>query len=252
MSTGENKPPIQIAARQRGPGPGSYALPSTIGSLDHDKRMKVEPAYSFGLRLPNSIFTKSIGIGPGYMIEKNHTRYGKDGTPSYSILGRPVDLKPFSTPSPYAYSPEKCHPQGEKHAPVYSMGSRTKLRKQDQIPAANSYNLPSTIGSKTVNKRSLPSYSMTGRPTVGSYLDDMAKTPGPGSHSVVNPNIFRQQKPSYSMLGRNQMPGDNTRKPGPGAHSPEKVVVNKHAAPKYSMGTRHSDYICPLIPDVSD
>lgn len=251
MSTGE-KPPIQIAARQRGPGPGRYALPSTIGSTDHDKRMKVEPAYSFGLRLPNSIFTKSIGIGPGYNIEKNHTRYGKDGTPSYSILGRPKDLKPFSTPSPYAYSPEKCHPQGEKHAPVYSMGSRTKLRKQDKIPAANSYNLPSTLGSKTVNKRSLPSYSMTGRPTVGSYLDDMAKTPGPGSHSVVNPNIFRQQKPSYSMLGRNQMPGDNTRKPGPGAHSPEKVVVNTHAAPKYSMGTRHSDYICPLIPDVSE
>ena len=132
------------------------------------------------------------------------------------------------------------------------MGARTKSRKLDQIPAANSYNLPSQIGGKTIGKTTRPSYSITGRPTVGSYLEDLAKTPGPGSHTVVAPDIYKGKKPSYSMLGRNVMPGDNTRKPGPGAHSPEKVVINKKAAPKYSLGTRHSEYICPLIPDVSD
>ena len=36
----------------------------------------------------------------------------------------------FKTPSPGAYSPEKVHPQGEKHAPSYSMGQRTRYRKR--------------------------------------------------------------------------------------------------------------------------
>ncbi len=45
---------------------------------------------------------------------------------------------------------------------------------------------------------------------------------------------------------------DATKKPGPGAHSPEKVVVNKKAAPSYSMGSKHSEYITPLIIDVPD
>ena len=45
---------------------------------------------------------------------------------------------------------------------------------------------------------------------------------------------------------------DATKKPGPGAHSPEKVTVTKKASPAHSMGIRHSEYICPLIIDVSD
>ncbi len=99
----------------------------------------------------------------------------------------------------------------------------------------------------------MPSYSLTGRPTVGSYLEDLAKAPGPGSHSVVAPDIYRNKKPSYSMLGRNVPPGDNTKKPGPGAHSPEKVVINQKAAPKYSMGTKHSEFLCPaVVPDVAE
>ncbi|XP_072038708.1 ciliary microtubule associated protein 1B-like [Amphiura filiformis] len=250
--TEEGKPVIQIAARERGPGPGRYCLPSTLGS-NNDIRVRAEPSFSFGLKLPNSIFQKSIGMGPKYNIEKNATRFGKDGTPAYSILGRPKDLQPFNTPSPYAYSPEKCHPQGEKHAPKYSMGARTRLRKNDQIPASNSYNLPHMIGGKTIGRTTQPSYSLRGRPTVGSYLEDMAKAPGPGSHSVVAPDVYRGKKPSYSMLGRNVMPGDNTQKPGPGAHSPEKVIVTKKAAPKYSIGSKHSEFLCPVIvPDVSD
>ena len=45
---------------------------------------------------------------------------------------------------------------------------------------------------------------------------------------------------------------DATKKPGPGAHCPEKVSITKKAAPAHSMGIRHSEYICPLIIDVSD
>jgi hypothetical protein len=45
---------------------------------------------------------------------------------------------------------------------------------------------------------------------------------------------------------------DATKKPGPGAHSPEKVYVNKPSAPKYTLGSKHSEYITPLIIDVPD
>ena len=41
-------------------------------------------------------------------------------------------------------------------------------------------------------------------------------------------------------------------KPGPGQHCPEKVIVTSRSAPRYSMGTKHSDYVCPLIIDVGD
>lgn len=45
---------------------------------------------------------------------------------------------------------------------------------------------------------------------------------------------------------------DATKKPGPGAHSPEKVNITHRRPPSYSLGTKHSEYLCPLILDVSD
>ena len=45
---------------------------------------------------------------------------------------------------------------------------------------------------------------------------------------------------------------DSTKKPGPGSHSPEKVTATQRSPPKYSMGVRHSEYMCPLIIEVSD
>lgn len=42
----------------------------------------------------------------------------------------------FKTPAPGAYSPEKVHPQGERHAPVYSMGNRTRYRKRKKVVVA--------------------------------------------------------------------------------------------------------------------
>lgn len=241
-----------IAARERGPGPGRYGLPSTCGAEKHDFTKHMKPAYSFGKRLENSMFGKDISPGPAHFINPYITRSGKDGTPAYSILGRQKDPNTFITPSPYAYSPEKVHPQGERHAPVYSMGARTRFRKRDQSPASNSYTLPNLIGPKVPNKKSSPSHSMTARPKVGGYLEDLSKTPGPGSHNAVHPDVTQKKRPLYSMLGRNNMPGDGTRKPGPGAHSPEKVSVNKRKYPSHSLGIKHSEFVCPLIIDVTD
>ena len=132
------------------------------------------------------------------------------------------------------------------------MAARTRYRKRDSNPAANAYTLPQLIGPKIVNKKALAAYSMTGRSTIHGFDEDLAKTPGPAKYNVTNPNINRNRQPLYSMLGRNMMPGDGTRKPGPGAHSPEKVWANKKRAPAVSMGIRHSEFITPLIIEVSD
>ena len=37
------------------------------------------------------MFKKDCSPGPGYFIEPQITKVGKDGTPSYSILGRQKD-----------------------------------------------------------------------------------------------------------------------------------------------------------------
>lgn len=96
-----------------------------------------------------TVFRKDCSPGPGYYIDSATTRFGTGGTPSYSILGRQMDpsrslasllnlsafwhhiflTEVFKTPSPGAYYPEKVHPQGEKHAPAYSMSARTKNPK---------------------------------------------------------------------------------------------------------------------------
>ena len=41
------------------------------------------------------MFKKDNSPGPGYMVHPSITRYGKDGTPSYSILGRQKDQSKF-------------------------------------------------------------------------------------------------------------------------------------------------------------
>jgi len=90
---------------------------------------------------------------------------------------------------------------------------------------------------------------MTGKSKVGSFCEDLARTPGPGAYGVPPPDVNKNKTPSYSMTARNNAPGDTTQKPGPGAHSPERVYANKRQAPKFSFGIRHSQYTAPLIVD---
>lgn len=242
-----------IAAKLRGPGPGRYKLPSTCGYIGHDFTKYMKPAYSFGKRLGTSfVADNKYSPGPVYYIEPRYTRNGKDGTPHYSLLGRPRDPNVFRTPGPGKYQNEKVHPQGERYAPKYSMGSRTRYRQCDSYPSPNSYGLPSLLGSKVINKFSSASYSMTGRSKTGGFDEDLAKTPGSAKYSIVDPNSYRKRAPCYSMLARRYMPGDKTQKPGPGAYYPEMVSINRPRAPQFSTGIRHSEYITPLINEPGD
>merc|ERR1712071_135505 len=100
-----SKKPI-IAAKLRGPGPGRYGLPSTVGYRGHDFTKHRKPAYPFGQRLGESFVSKICSPGPIYFIDAKYTRHGSDGTPNYSLLGRPRDPNEFKTPGPGSYKPK--------------------------------------------------------------------------------------------------------------------------------------------------
>ncbi|XP_064390618.1 ciliary microtubule associated protein 1A-like [Halichondria panicea] len=257
MTTGDGtqtatKP--KIAAMERGPGPARYCMPGLTGRSGHDVTKKIQPAYTFGKRLGISFFKKDFGPGPAHFVDPSVTRSGPEGTPRYSIGSRHKELMPFNTPGPGSYAPEQSKTcfQREKKDPSYSIGSRTKYRKRDASPSPNTYSLPTLIGPRIPNRVSSACYSLASRPKTGGFDVDYAKTPGPAGYGAQTPDLYGKKAPAYSILGRQFMPADGTLKPGPGAHSPEKSNPTRRKAPSYSLGVRHSEYLCPLIIDVSD
>ncbi|XP_046578875.1 outer dense fiber protein 3-like isoform X2 [Haliotis rubra] len=249
----ETRPRGPIAPMFGSPGP-QYALPGLTGVNEHDPRSphRKNPAYSFGVR--HGKFRDDCGPGPAYLPEAKLYRDGRDGAPHYSLYSRPRDLSTHKTPGPGAYRPENAGLTSAcLGAPKYSFGNRHLNRKSDSTPAPNAYRLPEQLG-RTIEggKKQAPVYSLRGRQKIGSFHEDLQKTPGPGNYKVTDPNRYKRAAPGYSMTSRSQLPGDTTTKPGPGTHHPELVYINKRSAPCVSFGIRHSQYTAPLIVDVRD
>ncbi|XP_040199101.1 outer dense fiber protein 3-like [Rana temporaria] len=244
-----HRPIGPISALYTSPGP-KYALPGTTGYNQHDPSKYRAPAYSAGIR--RLIFDDNCSPGPKYLVPANITIRGKVGTPAYSLYGRPKDLNAFSTPGPGSYVIESAEKYAYRSAPKYSLGSRTRTFSNDQTPGPAAYTLPPVLGPEIVSKSSAPNFSMIGRSKIGSFHEDLQKTPGPGTYRTVEPSTYKYKPPKYSMTARNSLPGDTTQKPGPGAHSPEKVHLSQRQAPRFSFGMRHSEYVTPLIVDVKD
>ncbi|XP_048862206.1 outer dense fiber protein 3-B isoform X1 [Brienomyrus brachyistius] len=242
-----HKPKGLIAAFYSSPGP-KYALPGATGVNYHDPRKSKAPAFSFGCR--HRQFSSSCSPGPSYLIPSHVTRTGQSGTPAYSLYSRTGDSLLFQTPGPGQYSPEKAGKSAYRSAPAYSLSARSRGFRNDQTPGPAAYMLPSVLGPNTANKSSAPNFSLVGRSKYGSFHEDLQKTPGPGTYSVVEPSVYKYKPPQYSMTGRNSLPGDMTQKPGPAAHRPEQVTMTRNKAPSFSFGTRHSDFVAPLIVDV--
>ncbi|KAM3875630.1 outer dense fiber protein 3-like protein 2b isoform 2-T2 [Diretmus argenteus] len=249
----EKKHPI-IAGREKGPGPGRYALPPTIGFIGHDFTKPTSPAYSFHGRMSKNMYCVDSSPGPRYYVDAKITRFGRDGTPAYSMLGRMKEAKEiFQMPGPGAYSPENAPPCSVRcRPPSYTMGSRTRYRTVDSVPAPNKYSLPSLMGPQVPNKPASASYTMSGLYKTGGPSEDLSKTPGPCRYNSTDPSVYLPRQPAFSMLGRHRFPRDDTQKPGPGTHNPEKVTINKPRAPAYSLGTRHSEFVTPLVTSVAD
>ncbi|KAM9849117.1 outer dense fiber protein 3-like protein 2b [Aulostomus maculatus] len=249
----EKKYPI-IAGREKGPGPGRYGLPPTIGFIGHDFTKPTSPAYSFHGRMSDNMYCVDSSPGPQYHIDAKMTRFGRDGTPAFSILGRMKEPKEIlQTPGPGSYNPEKAPPYSlQRRPPSYTMGSRTQYRCVDSVPAPNKYHLPPLIGPQVPNKPASASYTIASTFRTGGPAVDLAKTPGPCRYNSTDPSVFLRRQPAFSMLGRHSFPRDTTKKPGPGTYNPQRVTVHKARAPAYSLGIRHSEFITPLIVTVSD
>ncbi|XP_038155878.1 outer dense fiber protein 3-B isoform X1 [Cyprinodon tularosa] len=254
-----HRPRGPIAALYGSPGP-KYALPGLIGASQHDPTKYKAPMFSFGARREEVI--TNCSPGPRYQIPQNITRKGKSGTPAFSLLGRPKQLQLSIVPGPGQqskfkiltgqYSPERSGKITTRSAPAYSLSGRRKDRSNSQTPGPDAYTLPPMLGCKTVVAPSAPNYTLQGRSKTTSFNEDPNKTPGPAAYKVVNPSIYRQKPPQYSIKGRNFVPEGNTQKPGPGAYFPERVTFTRAKAPSFSFGMRHSQYIAPLVVNVNE
>ncbi|CAG5866623.1 unnamed protein product [Menidia menidia] len=256
MEEAVRKRPI-ISARERGPGPGRYALPPTVGYMNHDFTKPSSPAYSFHSRMSSAMVSVDSSPGPRYHVGANVTRFGRMDMPSYSISGRGRQIgnkvEQFQTPGPGAYSPERAPPlTPHRRPPSYTIGNRTRYRSVDAVPAPNSYSLPNLLGCQVPHKPSSASYSFSGRSAVGGPTEDLAMTPGPGKYSSINPDIYRQRQPSFSIQSRTKKPNYVSGVPGPGTYSPERIHVHLPKPPSFTMGIRHSEFVTPLVVHVTD
>ncbi|XP_051930840.1 outer dense fiber protein 3-like protein 2b isoform X1 [Hippocampus zosterae] len=243
-----------IAGREKGPGPGQYRLPPTIGFIGHDLTKQTSPAYSFHRRMSDKMYCVDCSPGPQYHVDAKMTHFGRDGTPAYSMLGRTkVKKEPFHTPGPGTYSPEKASTYNlQRRPPSFTMGRRTRYRTTDSVPAPNKYTLPPLMGSHIPNKPAGASYTMSACFSHGGPSVDLAKTPGPCRYDSTHPSVYQRRPPAFSMLGRHGVPTEDMETPGPGSYNPERVTVHKTRAPAFSMGIRHSEYVTPLVVTVSD
>ncbi|KAM7002139.1 ciliary microtubule associated protein 1B [Tautogolabrus adspersus] len=242
-----HKPRGPIAALYGSPGP-KYALPGLTGNTKHDPTKNKAPMFSFGIRHDQP--SSDSSPGPRYLIPSNITRSGRDGTPAFSLQSRPKEPEVFKAPGPGKYSPEHSEKWIFPSSPSYSLSGRGKEESINQTPGPAAHSLPPVLGPKTVGKTVAPCYSICGRSKSGTFYEDLKKTPGPAAYKAVDPYIYMQKPPHFSMIGRNFTPRDSTKKPGPGAHYPERVTNTRAKAPSFSFGLRHSQYIAPLIEDV--
>ncbi|XP_040493715.1 outer dense fiber protein 3B isoform X2 [Ursus maritimus] len=135
-----HRPRGPIAALYRGPGP-KYMLPPNTGYILHDPSRPRAPAFSFGARLPTQ--KTSCGPGPGHLVPARMTVRGPDGTPAYSIYGRPRHAAPLLTPGPGRYFPERAGNATYPCAPRHTIAPRNwGIHAKQQTPDPGPLRLP--------------------------------------------------------------------------------------------------------------
>ncbi|XP_074128060.1 ciliary microtubule associated protein 1B [Sminthopsis crassicaudata] len=237
-----HRPRGPIAALHSGPGP-KYMLPPSTGYKMHDPSRSRAPAFSFGMKIPEPSTT--CGPGPGHLIPQRMTVRGPNGGPAFSLYGRPRDSSLFRTPGPGRYFPERATNVAYPQPPGHSMARRTKDLQSAGTPGPAAYSVPSLLGCRLIHKASAPTYSISGRTSVGSFCQDLSKTPGPCAYHEVNPGVYKTKAPQFTMQPRTSMPQDICKKPGPAAYYPQQF----RQTPGPSFGIRHSEYQAPLIMD---
>ncbi|XP_071509561.1 uncharacterized protein [Diadema antillarum] len=152
------KYPVTQLKPEDTPGPGTYLRPRVF--TDNDA-----PAYT--MRRRTTQVNDSVPSGPGpnhYHIAVRHRPDGKKA-PSFTMAAR-CDRKDkrIDNPAPTAYTPKTDTNEG----PKYSMTSRPKVKKSNDHPAPNSYNITTnqTVKGRTTGSKA----TLKGRNTRYLYM----------------------------------------------------------------------------------
>ncbi|XP_060648580.1 ciliary microtubule associated protein 1B-like [Drosophila nasuta] len=218
-------------ARPLGPGPGAYALPTTVGYEKHDTRKQRMPQYSFGTR--TNVRGSGAGPGPGAYLVDKLTRYGKGGGLQYTIAPLTKILDKRVGPGPGAHD---VHIFTGVTAPAYSMAPRNKyaFEKYGPGPSAYKYEVKSI-------KTAAPAYSMG----IQTKTSKKADSPGPAAYGAGDLNIRLVRAPEYSMSPLHNIRKDSVG-PGPNYYN---LMYHRpgRSGNAYSFGVRHSPYAPPMV-----
>lgn len=224
--------------RREGPGPGKYALPSTIGCKTHDPRKTKLPCYSIGKRIRDKY--DAVGPGPGkYAIDK-YNRYGREHFPAY--MGDLVhDKRHDQAPAPNAY----LLPTPNVHArrqPAHIIGQKLIDRYNTGTPGPNIYKLPRVIGPNTGPVTATPKAPVF---SIAKRLPINYNVGVPGPKYLPKP-IDQGKLPTTLKFRTKERIGNEV--PGP------KYNLQFHKpgrkSPAFSMGIRYPDWVEPhIIPE---
>uniref|UniRef100_A0A8V5G815 Uncharacterized protein n=1 Tax=Melopsittacus undulatus TaxID=13146 RepID=A0A8V5G815_MELUD len=241
-----HRPRAPIAALYTSPGP-KYGLPSSVGECGVGPERDVGCCGGSVLSRGGCGGSVLSGGGCGGSVLSG---FGVCAVRVWGLCVCGVRVPPpRALPSGF-FEHDPCRTR----APAFSFGLRAAELPQHRSPGPSAYHLPPMLGPHLVSKTSAPSYSMTGRSTVGSFYEDLCKNPGPGRYRTVDTDVYKHRAPRFSMVARNVPPGDKTAKPGPAAYSPQQVSRDPRGdRPQgVTFGIRHSEYLAPLIVDVPD
>ena len=193
---------------------------------------------------------KFPGPGPAIRQDRRFTRFGKIGTPVYTMRPFYPPLEADCVPGPPTYEWEKVHPCMEPHAPNYTMRRRTRYMLLPNNPAPNQYHLRTVIGRGQGCFPWEPGWTILEDNKYYTFQKDLAKTPGPASvrvHPKVMDRVGHYVRAPCYTIGRRTGPVEKSRAPGPNVYGPEFVTLHKPGIPELSFGERHSEFAGAMI-----
>jgi hypothetical protein len=199
----------------KGPGPGAYEPPSSVGQ-QNDSNKETAPSAKMGTSIRSNLIQKNVP-GPGAYA-------------SNSSVGPQVSSQKQSSPR--------------------AAFSTAKAPKDDfaKVPGAGTYQQDTDFGrASATSARSghtvAPKFSFSG----GGKRSDMkgkAWVPGPGQYNDIDPAISSRKSaaPRYTMTGRWKNNKVGVKTPGPGTYRltgayGQQQESNRSSAPMSSFGT---------------
>ncbi|KAK1342991.1 hypothetical protein QTO34_015760 [Cnephaeus nilssonii] len=226
----------RMATLENGSGPGLYALPSTVGYINHDCTRVASPAYSL-LRRPSEASPQDSSPGPVYFLDPKVTRFGRICAPAYSMQGRGKSRGLEVTPGPGAYSPEKVAPMRQRTPPAFTLGSRLRPPPLDtSAPAPNAYTLPSLWGAQIFIKPSSPSYTVVGRTPLPAPHRTPLRYQAQAIYTQPDPRTVHMHRPCPAFLTCPHARPPPFLGPGPGKQAPGEAAENL----VYGLGAKRS------------